>query len=321
MLASALDHYARQQQITARAVKAAQRARSGPLARLVAVVTMFRLAAAKDAADAVPSMLAEQGIDTVAVGLVVPAAIVATASDGRPIASLLDLTRGPAFTDHRFGRVVATQVQDAARQAASVATVAAPAASGYVRMLNPPSCSRCAVLAGREYRWNAGFLRHPGCDCRHVPASEDTWDSLTTDPKAYFDSLPTAADLAEQYPDLTVKMRREAGIYSQEDIFTKAGARAIRDGADIGRVVNARRGMRTAQVNQRGWIPKGRASRESVFGRDLITTTEQRTKLGVRTGGRGRPYVRLMPESIYEIADDRADAIRLLKRYGYIRTP
>jgi hypothetical protein len=29
--------------------------------------------------------------------------------------------------------------------------------------------------------------------------------------------------------------------------------------------------------------------------------------------------VRLMPESIYEIAADRADALRLLKLYGYIR--
>src|SRR5690606_23965723 len=33
----------------------------------------------------------------------------------------------------------------------------------YVRMLTPPSCSRCTVLAGRWYRKNAGFARHPGC--------------------------------------------------------------------------------------------------------------------------------------------------------------
>ena len=321
MLASALDHYARQQKITERALKSARRARWGTLARLTAVVSLFQMAAARDAAESVPLMLAEQGIDADVLGIVVPAALAGVASDGRPLDSLLDLTRAGGVTDYQFDRIVATQVQDAARQAAGAAVATRPQVPGYVRMLNPPSCSRCAILAGREYRWNAGFLRHPGCDCRHVPAAEDTFDSLTTNPRAYFDSLPPAADLAEQHPDMSVAERRKAGLYSQEDIFTRAGARAIRDGADPGRVVNARRGMRTAQVNLRGWIPKGRMVREEVFGRQLATTTEMRTRHGVRTGGRGRPYVRLMPESIYEIADDRADAVRLLKRYGYIRTP
>lgn len=35
---------------------------------------------------------------------------------------------------------------------------------GYVRMLTPPSsCDRCVILAGRWYRWNQGFERHPMC--------------------------------------------------------------------------------------------------------------------------------------------------------------
>lgn len=313
MLASASEHYERQQQITGRAVTAARRARWGSLPRLVAVVTMFRMAAARDAAGAVPVMLAEQGLDDTVVGLVVPSAIVATASDGRPIASLLDLTRSQQVSDYQFDRIVATQVQDAARQAASVATTAAPAAAGYVRMLNPPSCSRCAVLAGRKYRWNAGFLRHPGCDCRHIPAGEDTADDLTTDPESYFNSLPTAAQLKEQYPNLTVAQRRKEGLYSREDIFTVNGARAIEDGADVSKVVNARRGMSTAQVNQRGWRARGRLQRVNVYGRDVYTTTEAGTRR------RRRGEVRLMPESIYEIADNRADAIRLLRQHGYLR--
>lgn len=284
MLRSALDHYARQQQITARGLAAARRARWGPLARLVAVVALFQQAAAKDAADSVPLMLAEQDIDADMLGVVVPAALAGVASDGRPLASLLDLTRSDTWNGARFDRLVVTQLQDAARGAASVATAATPAVTGYVRMLNPPSCSRCAVLAGRVYRWNSGFQRHPGCDCRHVPTREDVAGDLTTDPRGYFDSLTEA---------------------QQDRIFTKAGAQAIRDGADIGQVVNARRGMQTMQQ----------------YGRNLLVSTEGTTRHGAASRGRTgrRTSTRLMPESIYEIADDRDDAVRLLKRNGYLR--
>lgn len=211
-------------------------------------------------------------------------------------------------------QAAATAVIDAARAAESTATTATSEVGGYVRMLNPPSCSRCAVLAGRFYRWNDGFERHPLCDCRHIPVNESIAGDLTVNPDAYFQSLPTAAQLADQHPDLTVAERRKAGLYSQEDLFTVDGARAIRDGADIGQVVNARRGMEKAQV----------------YGRDVLLTREGVTRRGVygRSRGdfekqRGRRYqatkhVRLMPESIYEAARDRDDAIRLLRLHGFI---
>ena len=311
MLASALDHYARQQRITAKALIAARRARWGTLARLTAIVTTFQIVAAKDAAQSSPLMLAEQGIDTDMAGAVVPSALAGVASDGRLLESLLDLTRLPDATEVMFDRIITTQIQDAARGAGSVAVAATPAVTGYVRMLNPPSCSRCAVLAGREYKWNTGFDRHPGCDCRHVPVDEDTADDLRTDPVAYFRSLPTAEQLREQYPDLTVAMRRDAGLFSQEDVFTKAGAQAIRDGGNIGQVVNARRGMSKAA--------SGRLERRNVFGQDIATTTEGMTRRGSARRSRGKAAVRLMPESIYDIADgDRAEALRLLKVHGYI---
>src|SRR5690606_25895161 len=116
--------------------------------------------------------------------------------------------------------------QDVARQSEAVAIAARPAVTGYVRMVNPPSCSRCAVLAGRFYRWNDGFQRHPRCDCRHVPTTEANAGDIVTAPRDYFDSL----DAAEQ-----------------DRIFTQAGAEAIRLGADPAQVVNARRGMAYAQ--------------------------------------------------------------------------
>ncbi|MGV9744601.1 VG15 protein [Rhodococcus zopfii] len=212
-------------------------------------------------------------------------------------------------------RRVQTQLADAARVSTGLSIAARPGV-GYVRMLNPPSCSRCALLAGRFYRWKTGFRRHPGCDCRHIPARESRADDLTTEPSAYFDSLST-----EQ----------------QDKLFTKAGAEAIRNGADIGQVVNARRGMSTAQENAAGWIPKGRLSRTEVYGQQIATTTDGITRRGAayramsqagyarrQTDVRnGRRYFqarapRLMPEGIYEIAEDRPDALRLLRLYGYI---
>lgn len=79
----------------------------------------------------------------------------------------------------------------------------------------------------------------------------------------------------------------------QDKAFGKAGAQAIRDGADIGQVVNARRGMYSAG--------------------GVDYTRESTTKRGVAEG-----QTRLMPESIYRLASSRDEAIRLLRQYRYI---
>lgn len=299
MLASAREHYRLQQRITARGVLEARKAvKRGPGA-VAAVVATFQLAAARAGAASVPAMLAEQGVQDPAVGAVATTALAGVTSAGYPLDayfSAIENTTG-------LGLAVATQLQDAGRNAASVA-IAARTTVGYVRMLNPPSCSRCAVLAGAWYKWDAGFERHPRCDCRHVPTTEDRADDLRTHPDQYFDSLT-----------------RE----QQDRIFTKAGAQAIRDGADIGQVVNARRGMRKAQL----------------YGREAFVTLEGTTKSGIygRSQGADLGYnqtrigrygyvknqvqrrakrARIMPETIYAIADDREEAQRLLVLYGYI---
>ena len=129
--------------------------------------------------------------------------------------------------------------------------------------------------------------------------SEDADGDLRTDPAKAFESLS-----------------RE----QQDKAFTAAGAQAIRDGADISRVVNARRGahgltpagarLTPAEIAQlRGGRDRGRLETRRVFGQDLYITTE----------AAGRRRVRLMPESIYELAaGDRQEAIRLLKHHGYL---
>jgi hypothetical protein len=118
-----------------------------------------------------------------------------------------------------LNRVIPTVIADADRGAVQVSITSTPSIGGYVRMLNGPSCKRCMVLAGRWYAWNEGFQRHPRCDCRHIPASEDRAGDWQTDPYAAFRALSRA---------------------EQDQIFGKSQARAIRDGADIFRVVNTR---------------------------------------------------------------------------------
>lgn len=291
MLTSGTEHYQRQQRIIAAGLIAARRARRRGRAEIVKVVTAFQLAAARDGADSIPLMLEEQGIADRPAGRVAVTAVAGVASDGRPLATLFDQAR----TDYAFDLMVATQLKDAARVAASLGIVARDQI-GYVRVLNAPSCSRCAVLAGKWFRWNTGFERHPGCDCYHVPAREASWRGLTQNPSDYFDSLSEA---------------------EQDRIFTKAGAQAIRDGADVSQVVNARRGMSTAA---RGTSGRRMLTTENVAGRDLYVTRTGATRRGQANRQRtGRNMsARLMPESIYEIAGDREEAVRLLKLHGYI---
>lgn len=222
-----------------------------------------------------------------------PGAFAGIASDGRPLASLLyqpaiatlgQIGAGAGVAGALAGggfvldMIARTQVADAGRVADGVAIAARPQLQGYVRMVVGKTCSRCLVLAGRVYRWNQGFQRHPRCDCRHVPVTEDVPGDLRTDPKAYFHSLDR---------------------HGQDELLGAAGAEAVRAGADLSQVVNARRGMQTA----------------SVFGRDVQVTTEGTTIRGAAGTARSP---RLMPEQIFADAVGRDDAIRLLKRFGYI---
>lgn len=256
-LTSATEAYSVQAQLAAAAVVAAQRLRKPSPAQIAALVAAYQLLAAQQGAAAVPAMLAEQGLSAATTAAVATQALAGLTSAGYPLSTMFETIQSPA----QLAMLVASAVQDAGRNGASLRMTVTPSVTGYVRMLNPPSCSRCVILAGKFYRWNEGFERHPNCDCRHIPSTEALAGDLTTDPQAYFDSLSRA---------------------EQDRTFTAAGAEAIRDGADMGRVVNARRNG------------------------------------GVRTALRGRRGARPMPEHIYAMAADRADAIRLLKLAGFI---
>lgn len=278
--------------------------------RLLTLLTGAQHAAAVTADRYVTEVLVEQGINPATEGRVDVTALTGIASDGRPLESLLaqpgitakvalstgtTLERAMAGGGALAELIAHTQVADAGRVADQVALTARRDVGGYVRMIVGKTCSRCLVLAGSWYRWNSGFKRHPKCDCIHIPARESAHE-LRTDPRLAFQAMTEA---------------------EQDKTFTKAGAQAIRDGADIGQVVNSRRGMQNA----------------SVFGRDVLVTTEGTTTRGVagrRLGamesgvkGDGRYRFarapRLMPEQIYaEARGDRDEAVRLLRRFGYI---
>lgn len=293
---SAVEHYERQSLIAALGLAGARRA--GTPERVLSVVTAAQMAAVEESERAVEAMLTEQGIDARSEFTVSPSSLAGVASDGRDLASLLAL----ADTAARFDLIVETQLADVGRHATAAAMGARPQVTGYVRMVEPGACSRCIILAGRWYRWSAGFDRHPRCRCTHIPSNEDAPGDLRTDPNAMFEAMSQV---------------------DQDRAFGVAGAEAIRQGADMNQVVNARRGMNRAQM----------------VGREVFTTGEGVTRRGeAYTAMRGRdatdvgPDVRdsgarykrtararLMPETILEIATDREDAVRLLRLYGYIR--
>lgn len=266
----------------------------------------------------------------------VPEAFAGIASDGTDLEGLLSLAPVISYVRTQRGwddararqagenflrQAVATQVHDAGRAADQVAiSVAVPRTSapppgllgtstatgtppgtgskrfrprgkastynfntqvGYVRVLDPPSCPRCIVLAGKFYRWNEGFPRHPMCDCRHLPVVIAESDSLLTDPARYFDSLT----------------KRE-----QDEAFGRANAQAIRDGADISRVVNAVGAGKT-------WTADN--------GRRYTAASAGRARRS-RKGAVG-PVLRPTPWQLYRDArGNRDEAIRLLHNFGYI---
>lgn len=194
-------------------------ARIGP--RLTVLVTAAQLGAARAGAAYVPAALEAQGQSVTADAEVRPAGFAGIASDGRPLASLLygavthartvsaeSLLERLAAGRRWLDMAVQTQVADAARDASMAAVTARPRVK-WVRIVNPPCCQRCAVLAGHVYAHSTGFKRHPRCDCSMLPQ--------------------TVAN-----PD-AVGMR-----IGPEDVkdLTRLQRRAIADGADFNKVIN-----------------------------------------------------------------------------------
>ena len=268
-------------------------------------VSRLQLDAATRGAGYGGNTLADQGLYEAPEAWVDPSSLAGVSSRGASLGAALysaiphtkDLIAGgmPERVALARGREVlqmsaATQVADAGRTAAGLDTFARPRV-GYVRMLNPPSCSRCSVLAGRFYRNNEGFQRHPRCDCVHVPttrAEAAESEGLVHDPYAYFESLSESA---------------------QDKTFGKAQAQAIRDGADLFQVVNARRGMSYAGVSSDG------TRRGQKVASDFTREGTTRRALWGGTNPKGK---RLTPDAIYAQGLPREATLDLLAKHGYL---
>lgn len=299
----ARNHYRNQQKVALAAVRAVRRAvkaaPSQPAAVSAVTTTMatYQLASALSGAR---TMAAEAGRDL----LTTPVAFAGTTQLGfpveTPIETIIDRLAREAereiqeLTDQMFAGLdlfVASEVIAAGADAASVEIVATPQWTNYVRVLDLPSCDRCVILAGRIYRDLEGFARHPNCDCQHWPVTswaEAEAAGLVTDPMVAFER-------------------------GQVRGLSKADTQAIRDGADMQAVVNAKRGG--------GRRPKGmtNAITAEMFGRTVKATTEGTTKRAAWRKAHPNLPIRLRPESIYEHATDRDDALRLLRLYGYLK--
>lgn len=124
-------------------------------------------------------------------------------------------------------KIVLTSLNDSQRAARAVAGLARPRTM-YMRIANLPCCSRCAVLAGKKGFWEKPFRRHPLCDCGQIP-------------------IPMDKDIRFEGPEFSTKSYFESLTEEEQNrIFTSAGAQAIREGADVDQVVNARQGMKSA---------------------------------------------------------------------------
>jgi hypothetical protein len=280
-------------------------------AAIVAAVAAGQMTVAQGAQAFVAAAMAEQGGTAVPEALLVAEAFAGIAPDGGPLETLLFL---PAIGVQRriaagmtgqeamlggladMARYAATAVGDTARSSAQVAMAADRQCVAYTRVVTLPACARCIILAGQQYSYSEGFERHPNCDCQTVPLREGDWAGVQS-PRRLYASMSEA------------ERRR---------VFTVAGAMALAQGADMGQVVNARRGMSVAQVH----------------GRDLQVTSEGTTRRGLygrrlrRAGGEfartsGQRYSRaatprLTPGEILRVAEGRDEQQRLLRRYGYL---
>jgi hypothetical protein len=279
--------------------------------QLLAVVAGAQLIAGRSADEYVTAVLQDQDIDPSGSAVIVPEGLVGIAANGEDLASTLMWPAWAAMAALAGGAVIgraraagliaadlttSTQVQDAFRTAASVAAIPKRASTSWARALTGSgNCSRCIILAGTS-SWSAAFKRHPRCDCTAIPSNRSAAAEVAADPKSLFES-----------------MSKE----DQDKTFGKAGAQAIRDGADMNAIVNARRksaGIKSAAENQLGLI-RDQGVLDEVRG---LSGNPRITFSRTIAQNRRDKRIRVMPETIYRVARDREHAIELLKANGFI---
>jgi hypothetical protein len=275
-------------------------------AAILTAVVKGQITVAQGAQLFVAASMQAQGGTAIPEALLIAEAFGGLAPDGGPLETLLflpaigvrrRLAAGMTGAEAMLGGLAdmsmyaATAVGDTARASAQVAMAADRKVVAYTRVVTLPACSRCIILAGQQYAYSEGFLRHPNCDCQTVPLREAAWSGVQS-PK-------------ELYEHLSPEQRRR--------IFTNAGAEAIDQGADLGQVVNARRGMSRpgAATTSEGVTKRG------LYGRSVRRAGGDFARVPGQRYARASA-ARLTPEEIFRQASGRAEQLELLRRYGYL---
>jgi hypothetical protein len=244
-----------------------------------------------------------------------PQALAGTTLDGRPLASALlfpaitaltaigngvPLLRALAGGAALLDLTVRTLITDTGRAADQVGMITRPAVTSYIRVVSSGACSRCTVLAGREYGISSGFLRHPRCACGMEPITRQHRPAPQS-PEAIFDAMSPA---------------------QRQKRFGEDGTKAIEDGADVGQVVNARRGMSSAGAYRRkltATTSEGTTRRGVHFRREFQRLQDAGDiPRSATSRGRRLQSPRLTPEEIYRTARSREQAIEMLRLHSYL---
>lgn len=278
---------------------------------LLTVTAATQLAAARAATEYVPAVLEEQDVPVAPLVRVRPEAFAGRASDGRSLAGLLrgavvqtkratqpstyedddgnsyrvpGLDGGDALAQGQrwLESALRTVVTDAARDAIQAEVVARPTVQ-YVRVINPPCCSRCAVLAGRIYNWNASFDRHVNCDCSALPTTLGNADK-------YLLNSPEQLARAGQITDLTKGQRQR-----------------LDDGADLVKVLNESRDR---------WRERMAADRRAAGPVDRLGRSRP---VGWAGGGSNPPPVGTTIHELMARLTDQVEAAKAMEAAGIAR--
>jgi hypothetical protein len=216
---SASKYYALSALLSQQTAREAVKARARGFAQAASLLMRRQVATASLAEAAIARMLDDQPGTTPKPDVALAPAAFTTLPDN------LDAMAQDMLNDAEFERLVASIMQETARAAQQVSVAARPHVQ-HVRHLNLPSCSRCAILAGRVYRYSEGFKRHPGCDCVMIPVTIASPD-LTYDP---------------------VELARSGQVTG----LSKADREALDVGADFGQIVNVR--LKKAGLTESGRV-------------------------------------------------------------------
>jgi hypothetical protein len=276
----------------------------------VAAVARGQQQATTLSTDYVAATVAAAGTVSAPLAVLVAGALAGVAAGGLTLAALLDWAW--AYYRHALGLGVpprgaraiglgklltytGTEVADAGRVATQIDAALRTEIAGYERIVHLPACGRCILLAGRLYRYSTGFLRHPRCDCQMKPVTRDQWRTTNLDnhPDALFFRMSPA---------------------QQAKAFGVRDAEAIRAGADIGRVVNARRKGAVYVAGGHQYTHESTTSRG--VGRQLGQLSKRHAQPGgrYRVSGIARPT----PAQLVDSTRNRDELITQLRRFGYL---